>query len=45
MSFPIEKKVGNSIYLYEATSFWDSEKKQPRQKRAYLDNLVKNEPT
>ena len=36
MSFVIEKTVGNSVYLYEVTSFWDAEKKQPRQKRTYL---------
>ncbi len=36
MSFVIEKSVGNNVYLYEITSFWDSEKKQPRQKRTYL---------
>ena len=36
MSYVIEKRVGNSTYLYEATSFWDPEKKQPRQKRTYL---------
>jgi hypothetical protein len=36
MSFIIEKRVGKSIYLYEATSFWDSDKKQPRQKRVYI---------
>jgi transposase len=36
MSYIIEKSVNNSVYLYEVTSFWDSEKKQPRQKRKYL---------
>jgi transposase len=36
MSYMIEKRVGNNVYLYEATSFWDPEKKQPRQKRTYL---------
>lgn len=36
MSYVIEKRVGNSTYLYEATSFWDPEKKQSRQKRVYL---------
>jgi transposase len=36
MSYIIEKRVGNSTYLYETTSYWDSEKKQPRQKRVYL---------
>ncbi len=36
MSYIIEKSVNNSVYLYEVTSFWDPEKKQPRQKRKYL---------
>lgn len=36
MSYFTEKKVGNSIYIYEVTSYWDKEKKQPRQKRQYL---------
>jgi transposase len=36
MSYLIEKRVGNSTYLYETTSYWDPEKKQPRQKRVYL---------
>jgi len=50
MSYIIEKKVGSSIYLYEVTSYWDREKKQPRQKRRYLGkknpetgHLIKNE--
>jgi transposase len=36
MSYIIEKSVNNNVYLYEVTSFWDPEKKQPRQKRKYL---------
>ncbi len=36
MSYIIEKSVNKNIYLYEVTSFWDSEKKQSRQKRKYL---------
>jgi transposase len=36
MSFRIEQKIGNNIYFYEVTSVWNSEKKQPRQKRKYL---------
>lgn len=36
MSYIIEKAVGNNIYLYEVTSFWDPQKKQSRQKRTYL---------
>ena len=36
MSYVIEQKVGNHIYFYEVTSYWDPQKKQPRQKRKYL---------
>lgn len=36
MSFFIEKRVGESIYLYEATSWWDPEQKKTRQTRRYL---------
>lgn len=36
MSYFVEKKVANSIYIYEVTSYWDKKKKQPRQKRKYL---------
>ncbi len=36
MSFITERKSGDTVYLYEVTSYWDSEKKQPRQHRKYL---------
>ena len=36
MSYRIEKKTGNSIYYYEVESYWDKNKKQPRQHRKYL---------
>jgi len=36
MSFRVEKKDGNNIYVYETVSYWDKEKKQSRQKRVYL---------
>jgi hypothetical protein len=36
MSYIVEKKVGDTVYLYEATSYWDSQKKQSRQTRTYL---------
>ncbi len=36
MSFRVEQKVGNNIYVYEATSYWDKEKKQSRQKRKFI---------
>ncbi|MFH0734602.1 MAG: IS1634 family transposase [bacterium] len=36
MSFRVEKKEGNNIYVYETRSIWNKEKKQSRQKRVYL---------
>ena len=36
MSFIIEKRIKDSIYLYEATSWWDPEQKKTRQTRRYL---------
>ena len=36
MSYIVEQKIKGKIYLYEVTSYWDKEKKQPRQKRKYL---------
>lgn len=36
MSYLVEQKVGDKIYVYEATSHWDREKKQSRQKRVFL---------
>ena len=36
MSFRVEQKVGNNIYVYEAKSYWDKEKKQSRQKRKFI---------
>ena len=36
MDYTVEQKVGDRIYLYEAKSYWDKEKKQSRQKRKYL---------
>lgn len=36
MSYTIEQRIGNHTYLYEVESDWDSEKKQPRQRRKYL---------
>ncbi|MGC8805393.1 MAG: IS1634 family transposase, partial [Candidatus Ratteibacteria bacterium] len=36
MAYLIEQKIGKNIYVYEAESRWDKEKKQPRQKRNYL---------
>jgi transposase len=36
MSFIIREKRNGKVYLYEATSYWDKEKKQSRQKRKYI---------
>ena len=36
MSTIVEQKVKGNVYLYEATGYWDKEKKQARQKRKYL---------
>ena len=36
MSYIIEQKIKGRIYLYEVESYWDKEKKQPRQRRKYL---------
>ena len=36
MSFIVEQKIKGNIYLYNVESYWDKEKKQPRQKRTYI---------
>jgi hypothetical protein len=36
MAFIVEQKVGRYTYVWEAESFWDKERKQPRQKRKFL---------
>lgn len=36
MSYVVEQKVGDKIYVYEATSRWDPKKKQSRQTRVFL---------
>lgn len=36
MSYIVEQKIHGKIYLYEASSYWDKDKKQSRQKRKYL---------
>ena len=36
MTHIIEQKVGKYTYIYEATSYWDRQKKQPRKNRVYL---------
>jgi transposase len=36
MSYVVEQKIKGRIYLYEAESYWDKVKKQPRQRRKYI---------
>ncbi len=36
MSYIVEQKINGRIYLYEAESYWDKNKKQSRQKRTYI---------
>ena len=36
MSYIVRQRIKGRIYLYEATSYWDKDKKQNRQKRKYL---------
>lgn len=39
MSYIVKQKRGNSIYVYRATSYWDKEKNQARQRREYLGRI------
>jgi len=39
MSYKVRQKVGNNIYLYEVTAYWDTKLKQPRQKRVILGKI------
>lgn len=36
MSYIIKQKIGKYVYVYEAESYWDCDKQQPRQRRRYL---------
>jgi transposase len=36
MAYLVKQKIRGHTYVYEAENFWDSEKKQSRQKRRYL---------
>lgn len=36
MAFKVDQKVGKYTYVYEAESYWDKNKKQPRQRRKFL---------
>lgn len=39
MTFTVYKKDGEHTYAYETISYWDKEKKSPRQKRKYLGKV------
>jgi len=43
MSFIRYKKIGNKECAYEVTSYWDPERKKPRQKTKYLGVVVDKE--
>ncbi|MCP4159376.1 MAG: IS1634 family transposase [Deltaproteobacteria bacterium] len=36
MAYTVEQKIKGRIYLYKVESYWDKEKKQPRQRRTYI---------
>jgi len=36
MSYRVNQKIGNHVYVYEVESYWDPERKQPRQRRKYI---------
>jgi len=40
MSYTVEQKIGNNIYVYEVESYWDPQKKQPRQRPGKVLLLV-----
>ena len=35
MSYIVERKVNGNIYRYEIESYWDKDKKQPRQRTQF----------
>jgi hypothetical protein len=43
MAYTVERKVNGNIYLYETVSYWDKDKKQPRQRSKYLGPKEKAE--
>jgi len=43
MSYKVERKINGNIYIYETESYWDSEKKQARQRSKYLGPKEKSE--
>jgi transposase len=42
MSYRVEQCIGKTVYVYDVTSYWDPQKHQSRQRRAYLG---KKDPT
>jgi transposase len=42
MPYTRDIKSGNNVYRYEVTSYWDKEKKSPRQRVKYLGKVVKD---
>lgn len=36
MSYRVEQRIGKAVYVYDVTSYWDPQKHQSRQHRAYL---------
>lgn len=45
MSYIVKQPIKGKIYLYKVESYWDKNKKQPRQKRTYLGPENKTEKT
>ena len=43
MAYIVEREIKGNIYLYETESYWDKEKKQPRQKSKYIGPKEKAE--
>ena len=39
MSFLVKQKSGNNTYVYEVESYWDKEKKQPRQHKKIIGKI------
>ena len=42
MSYRVEQKIGDKIYVYEATNHWDKKKRQSRQTRTYIRRQEKS---
>lgn len=45
ITYRINQRIGKNIYVYEVQSYWDTERKQPRQRRKYIGkrNLLTGE--